>query len=222
MISERTVKIEQLPPEWQAELREEHRRGMQAADIFARICREGRADQLYTAHQFLNESGHDAWRLAMQRVAKFERVSPEIQDAFVSIWIESKMLPLRVGNRPVLAEALRVLMPGASVTSPMTLYRGASHHERRYRRYGFSWTTDLAWARKFAANWAQPVPALTGMTGPAYGGVVLQTEAPPEAILLVRPPEGYYDEGEVVVDPFALNAVKVVERLNAEQVAATS
>ena len=31
----------------------------------------------------------------MQRIAKFERVSPEIQNAFVSIWIESKMLPLR-------------------------------------------------------------------------------------------------------------------------------
>ena len=211
-----TVKIKQLPPERQAELREEHRQGMQAADIFARICREGRADQLYNAHLFLNESGGDAWRLAMQRLAKFDRVSPEIQNAFVSIWIESKTLSRRVGNRPAFAKALRVLMPGASVTSPMTLYRGTDYYERRCRRYGFSWTTDLEWARKFAKPWAQPVPPLPGMTGPAYGSVVLQTEAPPEAILLVRPPEGFYDECEVVVDPFALNAVKVVEHLNAE------
>jgi hypothetical protein len=213
-----SVSIKQLPPEWQAELREEHRQGIRAAAVFARICKEGDADRLYAAHQFLNESGPDAWRLAMRRLAKFERVSPEIQNAFVSIWIESKMLPLRVGNRSVLARALRVLMPGASTTSPITLYRGTSHHERRYHRYGFSWTTDLSWARQFAEKWAQPVPALTGMTGPAWGGVVLQTEAPPEAILLVRPPEGFYDEGEVVVDPFALNAVKVVERLNSERV----
>lgn len=78
---------------------------MQGAAILARICKEGDAYGLYTAHQFLNESGLDAWRLAMQRVAKFDRVSPAIQNAFVSIWIESKMLPLRVGNRPVLAKA---------------------------------------------------------------------------------------------------------------------
>lgn len=107
-------------------------------------------------------------------------------------------------------------MPGASVISPLTLYRGTSYYERRYRRYGFSWTTDLVWARKFAKNWAKPVPTLTDMTGPAWGGVVMQTEAPPEAILLVRPPEGYYDEGEVVVDPFTLNTVKVAECLNEE------
>jgi hypothetical protein len=151
----------------------------------------------------------------MQRIARLDHVSPEIQNAFVSIWIESKMLPLRVGNRPVLAKALRVLMPGASVITPLTLYRGAIQQERRYRRYGFCWSTDLAVARKFAANWAQPMPA--SYTDLPTLGVILQTEAPPEAILLVRQPEDYYDEGEVVVDPFALNVVKVVERLNAEQ-----
>ena len=46
-----------------------------------------------------------------------------------------------------------------------------------------------------------------------YGGVVLQTLVPPDAALLVHEDEGYYDEGEIVVDPFRLAGVTVVERL---------
>jgi hypothetical protein len=48
---------------------------------------------------------------------------------------------------------------------------------------------------------------------PAREGVILQTLAPPEAILLIRPPEDYYDEEEVIVDPFRLGKIKVIERL---------
>jgi hypothetical protein len=39
--------------------------------------------------------------------------------------------------------------------------------------------------------------------------------APPEAILLIRQPQDYYDEGEVVVDPFRLGQIKLVERFRA-------
>jgi len=42
-------------------------------------------------------------------------------------------------------------------------------------------------------------------------GVVLLASVSAEAILLVRKPEDYYDEGEVVVDPFLIGKVKVVE-----------
>jgi hypothetical protein len=193
------------PPEWQAQFREEHRQAMQAAAVFARVCKEGRADQLYNAHLFLNESGPDAWRLAMQRVTKLGCVSPDIQNAFVSIWIESKMLPLMVGNRPVLARALRVLMRSDYTGPPLTLYRGTTNGERRRHLYGFSWTTDQAKARGFAEQ----------RTHPKYQveGVVLQAVVPAEAILLVRKPEDYYDEGEVVVDPFGIGRVKVIARL---------
>ena len=34
-----------------------------------------------------------------------------------------------------------------------------------------------------------------------------------EAILLIRKPEKYYDEEEVIVDPFRLGKNKVIERL---------
>jgi hypothetical protein len=32
-------------------------------------------------------------------------------------------------------------------------------------------------------------------------------------MLLIRQPEDYYDEGEVVVDPFRLGKIRLVERL---------
>jgi hypothetical protein len=38
--------------------------------------------------------------------------------------------------------------------------------------------------------------------------------APPEAILLVREPEDFYDEGEVIVDPYELGRVSCVDRLS--------
>jgi hypothetical protein len=40
--------------------------------------------------------------------------------------------------------------------------------------------------------------------------VVLQTLAPPEAVLLMRKPEDFYDEGEVIVDPFRLHRIRTV------------
>jgi uncharacterized membrane protein YdbT with pleckstrin-like domain len=84
----------------------------------------------------------------------------------------------------------------------MQLYRGTHSGERRRRLYGFSWTTSIEIARNFATppHW------------PGLHGVVLATTAPPGAILRVREEGGYYDEGEVIVDPFRLGKVTVVER----------
>jgi hypothetical protein len=102
----------------------------------------------------------------------------------------------------------RVLMPrNDRPAESLRLYRGAGWQERRRRLYGFSWTTRLNHARSFAEHWRQ------GQSG----GVILETLAPPDAILLVRDDEGYYDEAEVVVDPFRLGKVTVCERLPAHQ-----
>jgi hypothetical protein len=165
----------------------------------------------------------DAWRVAFKGLATLPSVSPEIQQAFLPVWITSKM-PLRVNNRCVLANALRLLLPGYD-GPPIRVYRGAGAHERRRKVYQFSWTTDIEEARRFADDWrphrVQIPPGLVAgdgadgwehITNPE-GGVVLRTLAPPEAILLVREPEDYYDEGEVVVDPFRLGRIEVVERL---------
>ncbi|WP_192384090.1 hypothetical protein [Mesorhizobium silamurunense] len=102
-----------------------------------------------------------------------------------------------------MAGALRILMPPAYRGEPIRLYRGASARERRSASYGFSWSTDRTTARSFGEHWQRS----------ANGGVLLETIAPAQAILLVREVEGYYDEGEVVVDPYGLGPVKLVERL---------
>jgi hypothetical protein len=82
------MRLSQLPPEWRARLHEEQRQAGQAANSFARVCCEGDADHLYDAHLLLNKCAPGAWRRAMARVAKLPRVSLEIQDAFIAIWVE--------------------------------------------------------------------------------------------------------------------------------------
>jgi hypothetical protein len=207
--------LKKLPPEWRAQLLEEERQATEAAEVFARVCCEDRADLLADAALRLYECV-DAWRPAMALVAKLPRVSPELQQAFIPIWVESKHLPLAVGNRRILADALRVLMPCSYSGSPLVLYRGTTANERRRRLYGFSWTTDVGVARNFAASRAHVIPML-GEPPLRTHGAVLRTLAPSDAIMLIRQPEDYYDEGEVVVNPFRFGKVELVERHEAEE-----
>jgi hypothetical protein len=90
------------------------------------------------------------------------------------------------------------------------------------RLYGFAWTTDIDVARKFAGERAVPACKVAAtdsanriieVSCPAGESMILQTLAPPEAIMKIRPPEKYYDEGEVIVDPFRLGKIKVIECL---------
>jgi hypothetical protein len=152
------VRPRDLPAEFRSRLIEERRQAKQAADAFVRFCKEDRADLLSDAAHWLHECSDEAWRLAMTKVARLQNVSADVQSAFLNIWIETKMLPLTVGNRRVMADALHVLMPCNYSGPPLTLCRGTSARERCHRRYGFSWTTDLTIARTFAERWAQPVP----------------------------------------------------------------
>jgi hypothetical protein len=188
-----------LPPHWRAERQRERRESRQAAVAFVRSCAQGDASRLHNAAHWLDETV-GGWPLAMAKVARLPKVSRKVQLAFLPIWVEHKHLPLAVGSRPIMAKALRRLMPGNYRGSNLTLYRGTHSGERRRRLYGFSWTTDLAIARSFAEKRGHPP-----MTG-----VVLQTTAPVNAILLIRNPEDYYDEGEVVVDPYQLGKIDVV------------
>jgi hypothetical protein len=121
---------------------------LRAATNFAAVCAKGDATALYNASLWLDDC-FDGWRFAMLKVARLEKVSQEIQQAFVPIWVEHKTLPLKVAERSVLAKALRVLMPGGYSGAPLRLYRGANARERRRRIYGFSWTTDITIARNF-------------------------------------------------------------------------
>lgn len=179
--------------------RDEIRRMREAALAFEAACQSGDVGQFYITADRVNAAG--AWAPAFRRVVRLSVMSPQIQQAFLEIWIASNTLPLRVGSRRVLAGALRLLLPGGYYGEPLVLFRGAGGMEGIKRSYGFSWTTDRTIARKFAERWRDP------------NGVVFETLAPPNAVLLIRKPENHYDEGEVVVDPFRLKRVRVVERL---------
>lgn len=185
-----------------AQLRRERRDALEAAQAFCNVCATGQVDLLYDACAWLNSTS-DSWRLAMKKVGRLASIAPEVREAFIPVWVEKAHLPLTVGDRPTLARALRIIFGPADVKEPVRLYRGCGAKERRSGAYGFSWSTDRETARVFAEQ-RRRLP---------QGAVVLQTVAPAEAILLVREPEDWFDEGEVVVDPYRLGRVTVVERL---------
>ena len=172
----------------QAQNAEYRRRNRNAARWLREATRDGDVERFQAAIHYIGEETVDGWRPAMRAIATLPSIPPEIQAAFLEVWILHKHIPLKIGHRPTAAAALRLLFPRTGETdTPLLLYRGAGANERRCRLYGFSWTTDREIARNFAQH--------------SLAGVVMETSASKEAVLLVRSPENYYDEGEVVVDP---------------------
>ena len=188
-------------------LRQEQNERSMAADEFAAAAASGDPERFLQAVDGFSLV-LEPWGLALHRVPKVENISPAIRQEFLSIWVQHKGLGRRVPNRGVMLKALRALLPNhkSPRTESVTLYRGASVRERLLRRYGFSWTTDIAIARAFAGS----VP--NDGAHPELEGVVLSVSAAPSAILYERSPEGWYDEGEIIVDPFKLTGVKLEQR----------
>jgi hypothetical protein len=104
----------------------------------------------------------------------------------------------------------RILFPCDYRGGPTSLYPGTTLKERRSHSYGFSWTKRFDIACKFAddhlraALLARAARRTLRLNPEAYRGIVLKTLAPAESVSLIREPENYYDEAEVVVDPFWL------------------
>jgi len=192
----------------------EQRERRRNAVAFAEAAKHGDVER-FARFAYPDDALNIDYALAFRRISKLNSVSRGIAESFVGAWVEHKMLPLSVGNRRVLANALRVLMPPRPGQEALTVYRGTTWRERTRRIYLFSWTRDRDVARRFANRWQVAAENLAeqGLAGADDFGIILQTTAPPDAIFLVRDPVGYYDEGEVVVDPFHLGVVSVVERL---------
>ena len=173
------------------------------AKTFADACRDGDVDLMLRAVDFLHENTIEGWRHAMRQVGRLPAVRPEIRTAFVEIWIEAKHLPLAVGHRPTMAKALRALMPPVALTEPLRLYRGTTASEQQRRLYGFSWTTHREIVERFADQARQG----------SGGALLLETVVEPGTVHLKREDKGYYDESEVVVDPYRLGKIRVLARL---------
>src|SRR5580692_3300862 len=74
---------------------DERRRARRAAKAFVDATRCGDVGRFLVAVNGLNLE-IDAWRLAMRGIGRLSGVSADIQAAFLSVWVESKHLPLRV------------------------------------------------------------------------------------------------------------------------------
>lgn len=142
-----------MPDDWRKQyLREERRQARRAAVVFEKACKSGDTNALHNAADMLDYAV-DSWPLAMKRATALGSVSEDIQHAFLAIWTAHKGLSGRVGHRPTLAKALRVLLPKSKYHGPpIRLYRGTTAHERRRHLYSFSWTSKRAVADRYACK----------------------------------------------------------------------
>ena len=127
----------QIPEEFQEILREEKRRARRHALAVVEACKTGDAERFY--HLVYPYDDHPRfWTTAMRMIARsLTHVSTEIQTAFRSAWIETKMISLQNGGLRAFCQALKVLMPPYQGPA-VKLFRGASAIERTRRVYGLS------------------------------------------------------------------------------------
>lgn len=146
------------------------------------------------------------WRNAMRLLASSPRAGPKIQAKFARIWLNcGDHIRQEVRSTRWLGDALKVLLP--VYTGPgLILYRGEGAWNRRRGTYGMSWTSSRDIADAFAR----------GVWRTHQGGsVLLQTDAPPEAILYAPALDGdHYDEQEYIVESRRLSRVVVLCRYN--------
>jgi hypothetical protein len=193
-----------IKPGFQAAMRKRERQNQLAAAAFVQACKAGDVQEMLKAVDQINGYTVAGWTDAMRMIAcEVPEVTLEIQQSFLWVWVQTKMLLLTVRDHQALCAAARVLMP-CYKGPPVQLFRGASADERRRRIYGVSWTTDIEIAEEFAQERRE-------WNG---GSVVLETIAEPAAIICaVGEASGHlYEENEYAVDRRHLNSVKVVRR----------
>ncbi len=143
-------------------------------------------------------------REGFQAIVRSGVAAGEIRQSFVSQWIlNGDEIRDHCGQDTLLLDALRVLLPPYSGAS-RELFRGESFHNRRYRRYGMSWTLNIDIARDFACIHARMTEA---------GGVLLRAQVPADAIMFdPHTHANEYAEDEFIVDRRLLTRVDVIER----------
>jgi hypothetical protein len=156
------------------------------------------------------------WREAMRRIARLGPVPKPGQVSFLRLYIQfGHYIRVEVADDFVLIDALRVLLPPYKGPGH-ELYRGvgdrgfdnvAASYRRQYRRkrkrlrtlpYGISWTASREVADTFALQHREI---------PYRGSAILQTLAPPEAIIC-RVPLSMNHQVEYLVDTRRLGRVE--------------
>ncbi|CAH1696841.1 IncF plasmid conjugative transfer protein TraG [Hyphomicrobiales bacterium] len=187
------------------DIRREREQNRQAIREVVAAVRGGEADRALQA--ICHAADLYISREAFLRIARLPPAAPEIQDAFLMLFTSNgDSLRSMVNDDRVLARALRVLLRSYSGPA-VRLWRGELAANARYRRYGASWTVSRDVAEAFAQS---------EIRRQSRGGtVVLETLAPPEAILCARalhPDHLESNEQEFIVDRWKLNKVQIVSR----------
>jgi hypothetical protein len=95
-------------PDWvREEQREAQRNNVAAAKAFVRACKKGDVAALYKAVNFINDHTERGWTTTMRKFAwEVRHVSPDIQSAFLRVWIGSPKLPRLIDPIPLLRHIL--------------------------------------------------------------------------------------------------------------------
>jgi len=183
------------------QLRQEQR---QTADDFIACIKSENAQGLPPCLEKLRK--HEAFLLGFRAAARLENVSETVRMAFLGIWeVHGDALRGEIRQDVTLIDGLWRLLPSYSGPQ-MTLFRGESARNRRYRTYGLSWTADKDVAEDFAEYAARHEVG---------GGVLLRCVAPATAIISAPAIQGdRYGEQEYLVDRRRLTSIDVLERFS--------
>ncbi len=149
-----------------------------------------------------------AWRQAFLSIRRWEgNLSDTFRQEMSGIWgAHGWTIRSNVSDDKLLVDVLALLFPPYT-GSDIILYRGESFANRKYRRYGLSWTSSLEAGQQFALDQSKDNLA---------GAVLLRANIPAKAIIAdvhKYNPEGY--EFEYIVDRRYLKGIRidVLERL---------
>ena len=152
--------------------------------------------------------GGDLLQRAFGAVCRLQRVPPEIKEYFLQKWIrDGDAIRDEFRKDRFLLPVLRTLLPPYEGPA-VRLYRGDSAFNRRRRSYGMSWSAHREVAERFALGIWRTFKG---------GSVLLETVAPPEAIICaVHLHDDNFKEAEYLVDRRRLPLVKVLARFSEE------
>ena len=124
-----------------------------AVGLFERALRSGDRQALVSSMVAIDEASAawGTWQAALRRVPHTV-VHAETRKFFVELWIHyGEHIRQEVNDDLLLGIALKVLLPPYEGPA-MRLYRGEGAYNRKYRKYGMSWSSDVAVAEKFATG----------------------------------------------------------------------
>ena len=188
---------------WHKEARKQHLRDRQAIRDATAAVQSGDADTFFGLIVEIDQA-LDGWRPLFRAITRGGvRPPADFGRRFSDLMsTHGDHIRQECGDDLTLVRALRVIFPPHEGVA-LRLYRGEGAENRRRRTYGASWSLD----REVAASFAQ------GLWQSSRGGsVLLETDAPPEAIVMVMRGGHHGAEREVLVDRRRLTGTRVLRR----------